>query len=405
MSDGEHELRGRHAGGAMVGRSVPAWPPLPGAVLAPSAVQNDERARGHRRRAGPRPSMARRRRRQHIAQKSNVASQPRTRLMSSAAYPCSREARCRVRTPVNRPASCRAVGCSLRRHIVGEVLEGRAAPARSLPCAAASRKEQPEGLRAQDRDPDRAALRDRAAARRATAARPASEHWVIRQHPRPAPGTSTACGGVSSRIGSRSPRPSSSRSTPLPSAWPRRRCSAPRYAKRRCLVPVDSFFEWAKVKAQGAEAALCHRHGRRRAVRAGRHLGELATPETDDIVRTFCVITTAANEMIADFHDRMPVILAARRLRPLADARRARPARPARALSRSPHDGVADLAAREQPGQRRRRDPRAGRAVGSRCASDSRRAASWCGSAASRKAAGSPGASAAHRTALLAPGL
>ena len=33
-------------------------------------------------------------------------------------------------------------------------------------------------------------------------------------------------------------------------------------------------------------------------------------PETDDIVRTFCIITTAANEMLADFHDRMPVILA-----------------------------------------------------------------------------------------------
>ena len=34
-------------------------------------------------------------------------------------------------------------------------------------------------------------------------------------------------------------------------------------------------------------------------------------PETDEIVRTFCVITTDANELLADIHDRMPVILRA----------------------------------------------------------------------------------------------
>jgi putative SOS response-associated peptidase YedK len=33
-------------------------------------------------------------------------------------------------------------------------------------------------------------------------------------------------------------------------------------------------------------------------------------PQTDEIVRTFCVITTAANALLSRIHDRMPVILA-----------------------------------------------------------------------------------------------
>jgi putative SOS response-associated peptidase YedK len=32
-------------------------------------------------------------------------------------------------------------------------------------------------------------------------------------------------------------------------------------------------------------------------------------PETGEVVRTFCIITTTANELVADIHDRMPVIL------------------------------------------------------------------------------------------------
>ena len=35
----------------------------------------------------------------------------------------------------------------------------------------------------------------------------------------------------------------------------------------------------------------------------------METPETGEIVRTFCIITTTANELVADIHDRMPVIL------------------------------------------------------------------------------------------------
>src|ERR1044071_8126359 len=37
------------------------------------------------------------------------------------------------------------------------------------------------------------------------------------------------------------------------------------------------------------------------------HLGELEAPRY--WVRTFCVITCPANELVADIHDRMPVII------------------------------------------------------------------------------------------------
>jgi putative SOS response-associated peptidase YedK len=41
-------------------------------------------------------------------------------------------------------------------------------------------------------------------------------------------------------------------------------------------------------------------------------------PATGEWVRTFAVITTNANELVSEIHDRMPAILAARGLRPLA---------------------------------------------------------------------------------------
>jgi putative SOS response-associated peptidase YedK len=81
------------------------------------------------------------------------------------------------------------------------------------------------------------------------------------------------------------------------------------YAKRRALVPVDSFFEWAKMHAKGSKQAYA----------IGMHTGQpfaLAGiweswqhPETGEIIRSFCIITTGANALIAPIHDRMPVIL------------------------------------------------------------------------------------------------
>ena len=79
------------------------------------------------------------------------------------------------------------------------------------------------------------------------------------------------------------------------------------YAKRRCLVPIDNFFEWQKIKGPKQPYAVAMKSGEPFALGAiwesWRH------PETGDIVRTFCVITTEANALLSQIHDRMPVII------------------------------------------------------------------------------------------------
>ncbi|RME66935.1 MAG: SOS response-associated peptidase [Verrucomicrobia bacterium] len=79
---------------------------------------------------------------------------------------------------------------------------------------------------------------------------------------------------------------------------------------RRCLVPADGFYEWAR------------RDGTKRPFRFVIGDDELfamaglwdrwhppgAPP--DQAIETFTILTTAANEVLAPYHDRMPVILA-----------------------------------------------------------------------------------------------
>jgi putative SOS response-associated peptidase YedK len=82
------------------------------------------------------------------------------------------------------------------------------------------------------------------------------------------------------------------------------------YRRRRCIVPVDGFFEWRAVKGQKAKQPYAIAMERRRAVRLGGHFGELEGPGNGRVGRTFAIITTDANELVADIHDRMPVIIA-----------------------------------------------------------------------------------------------
>jgi len=114
------------------------------------------------------------------------------------------------------------------------------------------------------------------------------------------------------------------------------------YARRRCIIPVDGFFEWKAIKGQKAKQpyAIAMKDG------SPFGLGGLwenwKDPNSGEWIRTFAIITTDANELVGEIHDRMPLILAPRRLRPLAE-RRARPSRlDAAAPSRADAD-VADL--------------------------------------------------------------
>src|ERR671922_108428 len=80
------------------------------------------------------------------------------------------------------------------------------------------------------------------------------------------------------------------------------------YAKRRCIVPVDNFFEWQR-KGPGPRQpyAVAMKDGSPFAL-AG--LWEnWRRPGSEEWMRTFAVVTTAANTLMSVIHDRMPVIL------------------------------------------------------------------------------------------------
>jgi putative SOS response-associated peptidase YedK len=138
---------------------------------------------------------------------------------------------------------------------------------------------------------------------------PGQRHWVIRQHP----------DSGERRLGRlwwgliphwvKAPGP---RTKPI-NATAERVAGAPMfraaYAKRRCLVPVDSFFEWRAPKGSSPKQPYAV------AMRSGEPFGLAGLwegwrhPETGDVIRTFCIITCDANELMARVHDRMPVII------------------------------------------------------------------------------------------------
>jgi len=81
------------------------------------------------------------------------------------------------------------------------------------------------------------------------------------------------------------------------------------YRKRRCIVPVDGFFEWKAIKGERAKQPYAI------AMKDGSPFGiaglweNWQEPESGGWIRTFAIITTDANDLVADIHNRMPVIL------------------------------------------------------------------------------------------------
>ncbi|MFH1135021.1 MAG: SOS response-associated peptidase [Pseudomonadota bacterium] len=77
------------------------------------------------------------------------------------------------------------------------------------------------------------------------------------------------------------------------------------FRSRRCLVPADGFFEWARADKKKTPFFFRLRENRP-LVLAG--LWELWTGPERDIL-SFTILTTRANELVAAIHDRMPVIV------------------------------------------------------------------------------------------------
>ena len=78
------------------------------------------------------------------------------------------------------------------------------------------------------------------------------------------------------------------------------------FAKRRCLVCSDGFYEW-KVDGKRRVPHFIHRRDGRLLAFAG--IWECFRPEAGEEMLTFSVLTTEANELMRPVHHRMPVIL------------------------------------------------------------------------------------------------
>jgi putative SOS response-associated peptidase YedK len=77
--------------------------------------------------------------------------------------------------------------------------------------------------------------------------------------------------------------------------------------RKRCLVPVDGFYEWQRIGSRRQPFTI-GRADARPLVLAGLWSG-WRDPAKDLVVRTFTIVTTRPNEQMAGLHDRMPVVL------------------------------------------------------------------------------------------------
>ncbi|HEX5825588.1 MAG TPA: SOS response-associated peptidase [Candidatus Limnocylindrales bacterium] len=77
--------------------------------------------------------------------------------------------------------------------------------------------------------------------------------------------------------------------------------------RKRCLVPVDGFYEWKREGTRRQPYLIAQRDGRPLAL-AGLWSG-WRDPTADRVIRTFTIVTASPNAQVADLHDRMPVVV------------------------------------------------------------------------------------------------
>jgi putative SOS response-associated peptidase YedK len=80
------------------------------------------------------------------------------------------------------------------------------------------------------------------------------------------------------------------------------------FERRRCLVPVEAFYEWQKLDAKTKQPYAIALAGGGIMALAG--LWENWKSPDGEWVRSFTIITTVPNELCGQIHDRMPAILA-----------------------------------------------------------------------------------------------
>ena len=85
------------------------------------------------------------------------------------------------------------------------------------------------------------------------------------------------------------------------------------FRRRRCLIPASGFYEWQPTAAAAGPARKQPYYS---SLKSGETMAigglwEAWTMPSGEILRSCCIVTTAANELLQPIHARMPLILAA----------------------------------------------------------------------------------------------
>lgn len=85
------------------------------------------------------------------------------------------------------------------------------------------------------------------------------------------------------------------------------------YKRRRCLILADGFYEWRQTEAKGQRPAKTPYYIRLKSGQpfAFAGLWESWQSPQEDTILSCTIITTTPNDLLADLHNRMPVILPA----------------------------------------------------------------------------------------------
>lgn len=81
------------------------------------------------------------------------------------------------------------------------------------------------------------------------------------------------------------------------------------FARKRCIVPADGFFEWEPKEGKGKLPHYVHQDGGAPIGFAGLW-ASWKDPESGDRVRTCTILTGDPDSVVRPIHDRMPVMLA-----------------------------------------------------------------------------------------------
>src|SRR5215218_3713408 len=136
-------------------------------------------------------------------------------------------------------------------------------------------------------------------------AAPSQELWVIRQHPETGERTLDLLKwGLIPYWMKAKPKPPPSNAKPeTVHKLPMFRDA---YAKRRCILPIDAFFEWKAILGQKVKEPFAMGMKDRSPFGLAGLWENWKDPATGEWVRTFAVITTNANALVGTIHDRMP---------------------------------------------------------------------------------------------------